>query len=409
MIVKSMTRLAAGAAFVCLLAAPAVAGETITRAPDETSLTDLQLAGKRIFEDARLSEPQGMACMSCHDPEHAFQGNNGSRIAVAQGSRPDVFGIRKVPSVMYKTYSPPFGFYKDEDEGENKLEARGGQFWDGRANDLQAQVSGPLTNPLEMNNPSTDAVVAKVKDADYASLFKEAFGDKVFDDPKSGMDKISQAVLAYEETERFAPFSSKFDDWLRGKAQLTAQEQRGYKLFIDPQKGNCTACHAGKPESKDPADWILTDFTYDALGAPRNAEIPANADPKNFDQGLCAAPGLAAKLPKDIELSSLCGAFKVPSLRNVAISGPYFHNGSIKTLRDAVAFYATRDTDTAHWYPRQGDGVNKFDDLPDEAKANVNIKEVPYDRRAGQKPRLSWQEVDAIVAFLNTLTDKGMK
>jgi cytochrome c peroxidase len=99
----------------------------------------------------------------------------------------------------------------------------------------------------------------------------------------------------------------------------------------------------------------------------------------------------------------------VPSLRNVAISGPYFHNGSIKTLRDAVAFYATRDTDTAHWYPRQGDGVNKFDDLPDEAKANVNIKEVPYDRRAGQKPRLSWQEVDAIVAFLNTLTDKGMK
>ncbi len=105
----------------------------------------------------------------------------------------------------------------------------------------------------------------------------------------------------------------------------------------------------------------------------------------------------------------MCGAFKVPSLRNVAVSGPYFHNGSIKTLREAVALYATRDTDAAHWYPRQGAGVNKFDDLPDDAKANVNIKEVPYDRRAGQQPRLTWEEVDAIVAFLNTLTDKGMK
>ncbi len=131
-----------------------------------------------------------MACQSCHDPEHAFQGNNGSRIAaVAVGSRPDQFGIRKVPSIMYKTYSPPFGFYKDEDEGENKLEARGGQFWDGRANTLVDQVSVPMLNPIEMNNPSIEAVVAKMKDADYGALLKEAFGDAVFDDPKTAMEK----------------------------------------------------------------------------------------------------------------------------------------------------------------------------------------------------------------------------
>lgn len=139
------------------------------------------------------------------------------------------------------------------------------------------------------------------------------------------------------------------------------------------------------------------------------AQIPANANPKTFDLGLCAQPGLGARLPKEIELASLCGQFKVPSLRNVEVSGPYFHNGSIATLREAVAFHAKRDTDTAHGYPRQGQGVNKYDDLPDDAKANVNFKEVPYDRRAGQPPRLSSREVDDLVAFLQTLTDEGVK
>ncbi|MDE3175348.1 MAG: c-type cytochrome [Pseudomonadota bacterium] len=397
-----MFRFTAGAlaALVCLTAPLAA----------QTRLTDAQALGQRIFEDANLSEPRGMSCMSCHDPRRAFQGNNGSRIAaVAAGSRPDHFGTRKVPTLMYKAYSPPFGFYKDLDDGKETLEAKGGQFWDGRADDLAQQALGPLVNPDEMNNPSLEAAAAKIAAGDYADLAKSVYGADLFDDPKAAMAKLAGAVAAFEQSERFAPFSSRFDDWLRGKARFSALESRGYRVFVDRKRGNCIACHTGRTDSKDPTDWLFTDFTYDAFGVPRNPAIPANADPQHFDLGLCARPGLAAVLPKEVARDSLCGAFKVPTLRNVAVSAPYFHNGAVVSLRDAVAIYATRDTDPAHWYPRAGGGVNKFDDLPAHLRAGLNTTEVPYDRKIGQRPRLDNGDIEALVAFLRTLTDKGME
>ena len=384
----------------------------IQRSDDERALSDLQLLGKRLFEDTNLSEPKGQACSSCHDPKRAFQGNNGSPIAaVALGSRPGQFGNRKTPTIMYMAYSPAFGFAKDEDgdEGENKLEARGGQFWDGRASDLVEQPAGPLLNPAEMNNPSAEAVVEKVKAAAYAPMMVAVFGRDAFGDSQTAFQRISQSLFAYEASARFAPFASRFDDYLRGKAQLSPQEARGLALFVDPKRGNCLACHAGKKDSKDPTDWLFTDFTYDALGVPRNPAIPANSDPLTFDLGLCKRPGLEAILPKEVKLASLCGAFKAPTLRNVAVRGPYFHNGYFASLRDAVAFYASRDTDPKRWYPALKTGeADKFNDLPSAYKANVNVEEVPYDRKPGQKPRLDDRDVDALVAFLNTLTDKGM-
>ncbi len=401
-------------AFVFVLttaAAQTAAPGAFVRSADEKALTDIQLLGKRVFEDTNLSEPRGKSCSSCHAPQHAFQGNNGSPIAaVAAGSTPDKLGRRKTPTIMYKTYSPAFGFYKDIDEGKETIEAKGGQFWDGRASDLVEQPATPLLDPVEMNNPSIEAVVRKVKAGDYADLAVAVFGKDAFNDPKTAMTNLAGALFAYEATERFAPFSSKFDDYLRGKAKLTPQEARGFELFTNPKEGNCAACHVGNTESKDPTDWIFTDFTYNSLGVPRNPAIPANADPTTFDLGLCKRPGIAAFLPKDVKLESLCGQFKVPTLRNVAIAGPYYHNGYFNSLRDAVAFYATRDTDPKRWYPKLKTGeADKFDDLPAGYKDNVNTEEVPYDRRPGQKPRLSDQDVDALVAFLRTLTDKGMQ
>jgi cytochrome c peroxidase len=380
-----------------------------SRLPDEQSLSELQLLGKRLFEDATLSEPQGMSCASCHDPKRAFQGNNGAKIAaVALGSRPDQFGVRKVPTIMYKAYSPPFGFYKDEDDGKVKLEPRGGQFWDGRANLLFDQATGPLLNPVEMNNPSAEAVVAKIQGGPSAALAKKVYGADFFADKAATMTNLAKAIAAYETTERFMPFSSKFDDWLRGKARLTAQEKRGFDIFTDEKKSNCSDCHAGKKGSKDPSDWVFSDFSYSVLGVPRNNAIPANADPKFFDLGLCKRPGLDKVLPPGMKAESYCGAFKAPTLRNVAVTGPYFHNGTFTTLRDAVAFYATRDTDPGRWYPKGADGsVEKFNDLPPEYRANVDLEKVPYDRKPGQKPHLSDKDIDAIVAFLNTLTDKA--
>ena len=136
--------------------------------------------------------------------------------------------------------------------------------------------------------------------------------------------------------------------------------------------------------------------------ARRNAAIPQNAKADFYDLGLCKREGLAALAPQGFDVESVCGAFKVPTLRNVALTAPYFHNGSVATLREAVEFYATRDTDVKRWWP----AGQKFDDLPEKYRGNANVKEVPYDRKPGQRPRLSPHEIDAITAFLQTLTDK---
>lgn len=407
--------LAVGALFA-LTSNAAPASDTkagaFVRADDEKTLSDQQLLGKRLFEDANLSEPRGMSCMSCHAPERAFQGNNGSSIAaVAAGAKPGAFGARKVPTLMYKSFSPPFGFHREKaEDGKEKIVAKGGQFWDGRARDLAEQASGPLLDPNEMNNPSIEAVVEKVKTGAYGDMVVALHGPAAFDKPQEAMGKLTAALAAFQSSPRFAPFSSKFDDALRGAAKLSPEEARGFAIFKDPKKGNCMACHPGKEDSKDPADWLFTDFTYDSFGLPRNAAIPANAEPTRFDLGLCKRPDVGELAPSEVDVNSLCGAFKVPTLRNVAVTGPYYHNGAIASLRDAVAFYFTRDTHAKRWFPKLATGeVDKFDDLPGAYKANVNASEAPYDRKPGEKPRASDREIDALVAFLKTLTDKGMR
>ena len=163
----------------------------------------------------------------------------------------------------------------------------------------------------------------------------------------------------------------------------------------------------GDEKSHNPRDWLFTDFTYDTLGAPRNMAIPQNADANYFDLGLCKQPGIEKLLPKGVTRESLCGSFKVPTLRNIALTAPYMHNGHFARLRDVVDFYVTRDTAPARWYAKSADGtVHKFDDLPAQYHENVNVKEVPYDRKLGEQPRLNEAEIDDLTAFLNTLTDE---
>jgi cytochrome c peroxidase len=405
-----------GAFFACgaptgaLERAAAKPDRSVAQAKDEIALTPLKLLGKRIFFDATLSEPRGVACVSCHEPSKGFQSDNGSPIAaVARGSRPEALGKRNTPSLMYGSFSPPFSFVdkKDEETGEVEQIPIGGQFLDGRADDLLRQFEGPLLDPLEMNNPSKRVVVEKVRDGAYAELARRVYGENVFANLDLAFEKLAQAAIAFESSERFHPFASKFDDYLRGRTKLTPIEARGFELFKDPEKGNCLACHVGKKDSRDPKDWIFTDFSYDALGPRRNLEIPHNRKADFIDLGLCRREGLEKIAPKGFDVESLCGAFKVPTLRNIAITAPYLHNGVFKNLRDVVAFYATRDTNPERWYPKKPDGsVAKFNDLPQKFHDNVNVKEAPYDRKPGQKPRLNDEEIDAIVAFLGTLTDR---
>ena len=359
----------------------------------DAALSPQQRLGQQIFFDSNLSEPRGMSCASCHAPEQDFSGNNGSKFGVALGSRSEMSGLRNTQSLSYASFTPPFHFEKD---ASGKLVPVGGFFRDGRAESLAAQAEGPLLDPREMNNSDVQSVVKKMSETAYAALFRELGGEDIFDHPDRAMAFAAQALEAFESAPIFHPFSSRFDEYVQGRGTLTEEEKKGLALFKDPQKGNCASCHTVNDNSTNGRDSLFTDFTYDNLGVPRNGRITDNRDPSFFDLGLC---GPKRSSPRH-EDATLCGAFKVPTLRNVAKRKFYFHNGAFTNLRDVVAFYATRDTDPRRWY------VVKFDDLPPQYRGNVNTEEFPYNSKDGKEPVLTEEDIDALVAFLKTLSDK---
>jgi cytochrome c peroxidase len=354
--------------------------------------------GQRLFFDTRLSEPAGVACASCHDSARAFSGDNGSGLPVARGSKRESLGTRNAPTLMYLATAPRFAFV----EKEGKRVPVGGLFWDGRAATLEEQAVQPYFNPLEMNNGDAKSLVAKVAQGEYAAQFRQAWGADVFDDPQRALAAIGASLAAFQRSALFQPFTSKFDAVLRGQAKFNEQEERGFGLFTIRQKGNCSACHAVNVDSRDPRDSLFTDFSYHALGVARHTAIPANKDATFVDMGLCGPT--RNDLAKQPDAKRWCGFFKVPTLRNIALTAPYMHNGRFDKLRDAVAFYATRDTNPERWYP---DGA-KFNDLPPELHANVDVETPPY-HREGKRPALKDDEIDDIVAFLHTLTDGWKK
>jgi cytochrome c peroxidase len=294
---------------------------------------------------------------------------------------------------MYLRTNPTFGVTTKD----GKTVPMGGFFWDGRANTLAEQARGPMLTAHEMNNASVADIVAKVAAADYAPLLRRAAGDDVFADSERAMGAITAALEAFQQSPQFAPFTSKFDAVLRGQARLTAQEERGQTLFVIAQKGNCAFCHTVNVDSRDPRDSLFTDFSFHALGVPRNLAITKASE---MDQGLCGARPVSVATTT-VDVTRWCGWFKTPTLRNVALTSPYMHNGKFLTLREAVAFYATRDTHPERWYPNG----EKFDDLPPQLRGNVDLDTRPYHRRPEQRPALSDDEIDDIVAFLQTLTD----
>jgi cytochrome c peroxidase len=356
-------------------------------------LSAVALLGEKIFHDQSLSASGQMACASCHDSQHAFTPPNSLAVQLG-GEMLDLPGTRQAPAIRYLVFAPAFGF---DDEGAPS----GGLFWDGRARSLAEQAAAPFLNPVEMANGTKAAVVAKLSQAAYADEFRGLFGTRVFEDVEGAYLRMTLAIQQYQrEDPDFRPFSSKYDAFLRGKTPLTEQERRGLALFNAPEKGNCAACHPSARGS-DGSFPLFTDFSYDALGVPRNPEIAANADPSYFDLGLCAreAGDLSSR-------ADLCGAFKVPSLRNVAQRKVFFHNGRFSSLKDALTFYVQRDTHPEKWYPVDANGdVRKFDDLPSRYHGNVNTAEAPYDRRPGDAPALSDGEIDDVIAFLRTLDD----
>ena len=367
------------------------------KTPSAATLTEL---GRALFFDPTLSASGSLACASCHDPAHAFASPGASAVELGGSDRRQP-GVRAVPSLMYEQKMPPFTEHFFDSDGDDSVDQgpAGGTLWDGRAQSAHEQARVPLLSEFEMANSSADSVVDKVQRALYAALFRRAFGASVFDDRGRAFKALLLALEAFEESPAdFYPYSSKYDAFLRGTASLSAAERRGLDTFDDPARGNCARCHPSAMRAG--AFPQFTDFGFAALGAPRNPAIPANADPRYYDLGLCGP------LRKDLGgRAEYCGLFRTPTLRNVARKRVFLHNGVFHTLKDVVRFYAERDTAPEKWYPRSASGVPmKFDDLPAKYRSNVD-EAPPFGRHPGEPSGLSDADVRDIVAFLNALSD----
>ncbi len=381
-----------------------LAGSVVQAAPPVRKPVELSLpaqVGKQMFFDASLSGSGKLACSSCHDPDHAYGPPND--LAVQPGGKNmKLSGTRAVPSLRYQEYTPPYSDAMENADGVGPAAPGGGYTADGQAPTLADQSKIPLLSKNEMANRNEKAVVKKIKASAYADLFRKAFGDDVFAKPSDAFGKATQALQAFQmEDPSFHPYTSKYDLYATNKkgGRLTPQEKRGFDVFNDEARGNCVACHyngAGVNGSVR----LFTDFTYAAIGVPRNNDIPANRKAKYYDLGICSRKD--HPLPDNAQY---CGMFKVPTLRNVAARKVFFHNGRFKSLSEVIRFYNTRDTNPELWYPVVDGKVQKFDDMPAKYVANID-PQAPLDGRApGSKPAMSDQDMEDLEVFLDTLTD----
>jgi cytochrome c peroxidase len=360
--------------------------------------------GRALFFDVTLSASGRTSCATCHDPRRAYGPPNDLSVQLAgrDGRTP---GLRAAPSLRYLNTLPAFSEHFFDDDGDDSIDAgpTGGHMWDGRADSAREQARLPLLSDAEMANGSVAEAVARLRAGPLAARFREVFGAAVFDHDDTAFERLLFALEVFQQSPReFYPFSSRYDEALRGRARLSEREARGLALFNDPAKGNCASCHPSE-RRPDGAFPLFTDFGLIAIGVPRNRMLPANADPTFFDLGLCGP------LRTDLaHRDDHCGRFRTPTLRNVALRGSFFHNGGMHSLREVLRFYARRDTDPHEFYPRAADGrVDKFDDLPPRLRGNVDV-EAPFDRKPGDAPALSDDEIADVIEFLHTLTDADL-
>ncbi|MTV41131.1 cytochrome-c peroxidase [Duganella radicis] len=372
--------------------------------PVATPLSAAAEIGKQMFFDKSLSGSGKLACATCHDPAHAHAPPNNLSVQLG-GAKMTTAGVRAVPSLRYQEYTPPYADMLDNPDGISTPGPGGGYTQDGRAATLAEQARIPLLAKHEMANKSVADVVRKIKASSYADQFRKTFGADAFADNKQAFRHALEALQAYQlEDNSFHPYSSKYDLYSSNKigGDLTAAEMRGFAVYSDPNKGNCFACHyngAGLGGSVK----MFTDYTYAAIGVPRNKDIPANRNAKYSDLGICDRPDH----PRPAS-AQYCGMFKTPTLRNVATRSVFFHNGALKSLKDVIRFYNTRDTEPERWYPTVKGVVRKFNDLPARYRDNLD-KQMPLDGRArGSTPAMTEQEMQDLEAFLNTLTDADL-
>ena len=335
------------------------------------------ILGEQLYHDTNLSNNRTMSCATCHVIDKAFVDPRPTNLSLGASLGDDGVSIadRNAPTAAYAKFIPRFHF--DTHEGLYI----GGQFLDGRASDLTEQAKGPFLNPVEMNMPDEASVIARIQEnPEYVQAFKEIYGDDIFNDTQKAYEALADTIAKFEKSDTFAPFNSKYDKALKGDAILTEQETRGLALFNG--KAECAACHPS-----DGTNAQFTDFSYDNLGVPVNHALrDANGKGSEFvDNGLYQNP--------HVDDETLKGAFRVSTLRNIAVTGPYMHNGVFKDLATVVHFYNTRDVEGAI-NPETGEVWEKG-----EVDINKNTTEL------GNLGLTAEEEAD-LVAFLKTLTDE---
>ncbi|WP_371168239.1 cytochrome-c peroxidase [Aliiroseovarius sp. 2305UL8-7] len=343
----------------------------------------LEDLGGALFFDTNLSKYRTQSCATCHDPSAGFVDPRETEVgrAVSLGDDGESLGDREAPTAAYAWFTPDF-------EQLDEKVWRGGMFWDGRATGLAGQAGGPPLNPIEMGMPDKTSVVSRLaEDPGYVAAFKALFGDTIWDDDEATYEAMTQAIAAFEGTELFAPFDSKYDRFLRGEVELSPDEELGRVLFFSEQFTNCNLCHQLNTSPIAP-DETFSNYEYHNIGVPVNAAVRAANGVEGPDLGLLANPA--------VDSVDAAGRFKVPTLRNVAVTGPYMHNGVFKELRTVVEFY------------------NKYNTLDAERQINPEtgkpwaMPEVPQNLAVAELthgPALDDKRIDALVAFMKTLTD----
>lgn len=359
--------------------------------------------GRALFADPSLSASGKLACATCHDPRFAY-GPPNARAVQLGGADMQQPGLRAVPSLRYIQTAPAFTehYYDSEDEGDPTADngPTGGLTWDGRVDRGRDQAQVPLFSPFEMANADEASLAASAARSAEAPALRAVFGSAIFDDPAKTVAAIAEVLETFEQSAPdFYPYSSKYDAYLAGKVALTPQEGRGLALFNDPAKGNCAFCHRSA-RANDGTAPQFTDYGFNAIGVPRNSDVPATADPAYFDLGLCGP------LRTDFrDRPEYCGQFRTPTLRNVATRQVFMHNGVYHTLEQVLDFYDFRDVAPDKIYPRAADGtVLKYNDIPEKYRANINI-DPPFDRHLGDLPAMTAQDEADIIEFLMTLND----
>ncbi len=338
----------------------------------------LEALGERLFFDMNLSANRTQSCATCHDPGRAFSDPRGED--ASRGDDGVSLGDRNAPTAMYAAFVPPLA---PRDDGV----WAGGLFHDGRAMSLADQAGGPPLNPVEMGMPDRASVVVRLREnADYTAAFAQVFGPDTLAEPEAGYAAMTQAIAAFEGTDTFAPFTSRYDQWLRGEIALTPEEDLGRVLFFSQQFTNCASCHLGKGPL-DPTE-TFTDHSYHNIGTPENVALRVrNGVPVGtVDIGLEAVTGNPAHR----------SMIRTPTLRNVAVTGPYMHNGVFADLRSVILYYNQFNTRSA---------ARKLNPETGQPFAAPPVPETMSMDLLTQAPALDDRRIDALVAFLRALTD----